>query len=61
VAVPYAGELAGERGPLGEERRRRILARRRGVAPTNLMTGCTDASRGVVPAAVAEEALGVYA
>jgi hypothetical protein len=29
-------------------------ARRRGLAPTNLLSDCTDAAHGVVPLAVAE-------
>ncbi|MGH2522284.1 MAG: dihydroxy-acid dehydratase, partial [Anaerolineales bacterium] len=56
-SAPSAGQaLAGERNPLGEERLKRLFARRRGIAPSNLLVGCTDASRGVVPLAVAQEA-----
>ncbi len=57
---PRPGDLAAERAELGDERRHRILARRRGVAPTNLLTGCTDASRGVTPLEVAGEAVEAY-
>jgi dihydroxyacid dehydratase/phosphogluconate dehydratase len=60
LVTPFTGDLAVERASLGAERRARILARRRGVAPTNLLSGCTDASRGVVPLAVAEEAVEPY-
>ena len=34
----------------------RLVARRRGIAPTNLLSDCTDAAHGVVPLAVAEYA-----
>jgi dihydroxyacid dehydratase/phosphogluconate dehydratase len=57
---PFSGDLAAERAALGAARRARILARRRGVAPTNLLADCTDASRGVVPQAVAEEAVEAF-
>ncbi len=53
---PYTGDLAAERKALGEERLKRLVARRRGIAPSNLLVGCTDASRGVAPLAVAQEA-----
>ena len=45
------------RGALAAERMERIRARQRYVAAANRMTGHTDAAYGVVPAAVAEEAL----
>jgi dihydroxyacid dehydratase/phosphogluconate dehydratase len=55
--TPFEGALAADRRALGEERRQRLIARRRGIAPTNLLVGCTDASRGVVPVPVAEAAV----
>lgn len=56
----FAGELAAERKALGDERLNKLVARRRMIAPTNLLVGCTDASRGVTPLAVAQEAIEVY-
>jgi dihydroxyacid dehydratase/phosphogluconate dehydratase len=62
-ALAYSGEIKGyerslseERSILGEERRARICARQRMIAPTNRLSGHTDAAHGVVPLAVAEEA-----
>jgi len=55
-ARPFHGELSTERKASGDERLKRLFARRRGLAPTNLLVGCTDASRGVVPLPVAEAA-----
>ncbi|MCJ7736473.1 MAG: dihydroxy-acid dehydratase [Anaerolineae bacterium] len=52
----WNGALAEERQTLGLERHERILARRSEVAASNRMTAVTDASRGVVPLVVAEEA-----
>lgn len=49
-------DLAVTRKALGEERLKRLVARRRGIAPTNLLTGCTDAHLGVIPLAVAQVA-----
>jgi dihydroxy-acid dehydratase len=49
-------DLALERAALGQERLERLLARRRWIAPSNLLVGCTDASRGVVPLLVAQAA-----
>lgn len=45
------------RQSLGEERRRTIRHRQRQVAASNRMIGHTDAANGVVPLAVAEEAV----
>jgi dihydroxyacid dehydratase/phosphogluconate dehydratase len=53
--------LSIERKALGAERMKRLHARRRMIAPTNLLVGCADASRGVTPSAVAESALEPYA
>ncbi|BDG60188.1 dihydroxy-acid dehydratase domain-containing protein [Caldinitratiruptor microaerophilus] len=53
---PYAGNLAAERAGLGQERLARIRDRRRQVAAVNRMVGFTDASAGVVPPQVFEEA-----
>jgi len=59
-ARPFHGELSTERKASGDERLKRLFARRRGLAPTNLLVGCTDASRGVVPLPVAQEATEEY-
>jgi hypothetical protein len=56
----FNGNLAEERRALGDERLKRLHARRRMIAPTNLLVGCTDASRGVVPLPVAQEAIEKY-
>jgi len=52
----WNADLCTLRQDLGTERLRRILDRRRQVAATNRMHDVTDASRGVVPLVVAEEA-----
>jgi len=52
----WAGDLTKERHALGLARRERILERRRQIAASNRMVAITDAGRGVVPLAVAEEA-----
>ena len=57
---PFKRELSTERKASGDERLKRLFARRRGIAPSNLLVGCTDASRGVVPAPVAQEATEEY-
>lgn len=54
--VPWEVDLAAQRRELGIQRRERMLARRRRIAATNRMQRVTDASRGVVPLVVAEEA-----
>jgi dihydroxy-acid dehydratase len=58
--ISYTGNLAAERSALGVERKQRLLKRRRMIAPTNLLVGCTDASRGVIPLPVAQEATEVF-
>lgn len=45
-----------ERAALSMSRRQRLLLRRRQVASSNRLTGCTDAAHGVVPTPVWEEA-----
>jgi dihydroxy-acid dehydratase len=52
----YTGELGEERAKLGEERMHRLRERQRRVAATNRLRDCTDASRGVVPVAIAMDA-----
>ena len=52
----WNADLCTLRRDLGAERLQRILERRRQVAATNRMHDVTDAGRGVVPLAVAEEA-----
>ncbi|UQZ82929.1 Dihydroxy-acid dehydratase [Paenibacillus konkukensis] len=52
----HAGLLQEQRAALGAARLERLRARRRRVAASNRMGGCTDAARGVVPASVMEEA-----
>jgi len=56
----WVGTLAADREALGIERRQRIIERRRQIAASNRMTAITDAGRGVVPLAIAEEATQVY-
>ena len=51
-----ADNWQAQRTELGADRKTRLLQRRRRVAASNRLTGCTDASRGVVPMAVWEEA-----
>jgi dihydroxyacid dehydratase/phosphogluconate dehydratase len=53
---PWNVDLTALRSALREKRRERILERRRRVAATNRLHAVTDASRGVVPVSVAEEA-----
>ncbi|MEJ7761269.1 MAG: dihydroxy-acid dehydratase [Thermomicrobiales bacterium] len=55
-AVPDAGTLLAGRDDLAAERMVRLRSRQRRVAASNRMVGCTDASMGVVPIAVAEDA-----
>jgi len=57
---PFDGDVRLERKASGDERLKRLAARRRGIAPSNLLVGCTDASRGVVPLPVAQEAIEKY-
>ena len=57
---PFNGDLAVERKASGDERVKKLFARRRMIAPTNLLVGCSDASRGVTPLAVAQEAVEQY-
>lgn len=52
-----AGEVwRTDRAQLAEQRREGLIQRRRLVAASNRLHGCTDAARGVVPLAVWEEA-----
>jgi dihydroxy-acid dehydratase len=59
--LPWTVDLSDLRRALGDERCRRMVERRRQIAATNRLQGVTDASRGVVPLAVAEEATSRYA
>ena len=59
--VLWDADLATIRPQLATERRQRILQRRRQVAATNRIHHSTDASRGVVPLIIAEEATQQYA
>lgn len=54
--VPFEGDLGALREAVAAERMGRLRERQRMVAASNRMTGCTDAARGVVPLAVAQEA-----
>ena len=54
--VPDTGALLAGRDDLAAERMARLRQRQRWVAASNRMVGCTDASMGVVPFAVAEDA-----
>jgi hypothetical protein len=56
----FNGNLAVERKASGDERLQKLFARRRMIAPTNLLVGCADASRGVTPLAVAEAATELF-
>jgi dihydroxyacid dehydratase/phosphogluconate dehydratase len=58
--VPWTADLRKLRRDLGAERLQRIQERRRRVAATNRMHDVTDASRGVVPLVVAQEATRAY-
>jgi dihydroxyacid dehydratase/phosphogluconate dehydratase len=59
-AKPWQADLAELRHSLGLERRERMLKRRRQIAATNRLLRVTDASQGVVPLVVAEEATQAY-
>ncbi|TDF93220.1 dihydroxy-acid dehydratase [Paenibacillus piri] len=56
VVSPYAGDLRAERSGLGALRLEKLRKRQRQVAASNRLRDCTDASRGVVPMAVALDA-----
>lgn len=53
----YQGDLRDERRALGQQRKERMKARQRRVAASNRLVNCTDASRGVVPVQVAQDAV----
>jgi dihydroxyacid dehydratase/phosphogluconate dehydratase len=59
--VSWDVRLDQNRVGLATQRRRTIEERRRQIAATNRMDAVTDASRGVVPLVVAEEAQQPYA
>jgi dihydroxyacid dehydratase/phosphogluconate dehydratase len=52
----FAGELGAQRSELGALRLEKLRKRQRQVAASNRLRDCTDASRGVVPMAVALDA-----
>jgi dihydroxy-acid dehydratase len=54
--VIYQGDLAADRAELGAERKAAMKKRQRLVAASNRFIGCTDASEGVVPLEVKEDA-----
>jgi dihydroxyacid dehydratase/phosphogluconate dehydratase len=54
--VLYQGDLAADRANLGAERKAVMKKRQRLIAASNRFVGCTDASEGVVPLAVKEDA-----
>ena len=58
--VPLREDLATARAEIGVQRMTRLRGRQRMVAASNRMVGCTDASRGVVPLAVASDATDPY-
>jgi len=60
LAPHWEVDLHELRSELGAARRQRILERRRRVAATNRLHDVTNASRGVVPLTIAEEALQGY-
>jgi dihydroxyacid dehydratase/phosphogluconate dehydratase len=60
VRTPWSVDLGALRAELGAQRCQRIAARRTLIAATNRMVAVTDASRGVVPEAVAAEAMEAY-
>ena len=59
--MSWSADLTRQRHDLGADRRQRLVERRRRIAATNRMEAVTDASRGVVPLVVAEEATQTYA
>jgi len=56
----WKADLRTLRAGLGAERRQRMLERRQQIAANNRLHDVTDASRGVVPQIVAEEATRAY-
>jgi dihydroxy-acid dehydratase len=52
----YQGDLKKDRKELAQVRKEVLRRRQKRVAGSNRLVGCTDASRGVVPAAVAMDA-----
>ncbi|UCC61568.1 MAG: dihydroxy-acid dehydratase [Anaerolineae bacterium] len=58
--IPWEVDLSKLRRDLGAARRERILERQRQVAATNRLHHVTDASRGIVPLIVAEQATLTY-
>ncbi|HUV91271.1 MAG TPA: dihydroxy-acid dehydratase, partial [Anaerolineae bacterium] len=56
----WKADLRTLRAGLGAERRQRMLERRQQIAANNRLHDVTDASRGVVPRIVAEEATQAY-
>jgi len=58
--VPWQVDLRTLRHELGQARQQRIRKRRKQIAASNRLAGVTDASKGVVPGAVAEEATTPY-
>ncbi|MCL6633827.1 MAG: dihydroxy-acid dehydratase [Alicyclobacillus herbarius] len=52
-----AGDWQADRQTLAQERKARMLTRRRRVSAANRLTHCTDAAHGVVPLEVWEEAV----
>jgi dihydroxy-acid dehydratase len=54
--VRWEADLSELRRDLGVQRQERLRERQRQIAATNRLRDVTDASRGVVPLAVAEEA-----
>jgi dihydroxyacid dehydratase/phosphogluconate dehydratase len=58
--VPWDVDLSDARRDLGAERQERILERQRQIAAANRLQAVTDASRGIVPLVVAEQATMTY-
>jgi dihydroxyacid dehydratase/phosphogluconate dehydratase len=52
----YQGDLKVDRAEIGKQRKAVIKQRQRMIAASNRFVGCTDASEGVVPLAVKEDA-----
>ena len=52
----YQGDLKIERRTIGQDRKNTLKRRQRMIAASNRLTGCTDASDGVVPLAVKMDA-----
>lgn len=60
VVVPWEGDLAQERGHLAAKRRQKLVQRSTLIAAPNRLHQAADASKGVVPAEILQEATQPY-